>query len=79
MKTINISMSPAEAETRVRPASRNMIEISLISDGDKIVLEIPRTTLHDIIEDLRDIEEAEQVAVQDRLQMALFARMGEPL
>jgi citrate lyase gamma subunit len=79
MKTINISMSPAEAETRVRPASRNMIEISLISDGDKIVLEIPRSTLHDIIEDLRDIEEAEQVAVQDKLQMALFAQMGEPL
>jgi hypothetical protein len=79
MTHINLSFRPVVTSVKRRPNNPNLVEVVLEGLDHKVTVELPREALDQIVADARDIEDKEDDEARERRQMALFAKMGEPL
>ena len=79
MTHINLSFRPLSASAKRKQSNPNLIELLLEGLDHKVTIEVPREAMDNLVADMRQIEIKEDDEAADRRQMALFAKMGEPL
>jgi|LauGreDrversion4_2_1035121.scaffolds.fasta_scaffold591529_3 hypothetical protein len=79
MTHVNLSVRPAVAEARLKRNDSQLVEFVFTSENNIIVLEMTKNEAMHILDDLHVLLDEEEADRQKNRQLAIFARMGEPL
>ena len=79
MTHVNLSVRPAVAEARRKRNDSQLVEFVFTSENNIIVLEMTKNEAMHILDDLHVLLDEEEADRQKNRQLAIFARMGEPL
>jgi hypothetical protein len=79
MTHVSISVRPAVAEARLKRNDPQLVELVFTSTDNRVVLEMARNEAVNLITDLHAILDEEEEKRKKNHQLAIFARMGEPL
>ena len=79
MTHVSISVRPALAEARLKRNDPQLVELVFTSTDNRVVLEIARNEAVNLVSDLHAILDEEEEKRKKNHQLAIFARMGEPL
>lgn len=79
MTHVNLSVRPAVSEARFKRTDRQLVEFVFTHENMSIVLELTRNEALHLLDDLHVLLDDEEDKRKKNHQLAMFARMGEPL
>ena len=79
MTHVNLSVRPAVAEARFKRNNSQLVEFVFTSENLSVVLELNRNDALHLLDDLHVLLDDEEEKRKKNHQLAMFARMGEPL